>query len=69
MPVYGQRDRLDEDGAVKNKDYWLTDGLYGSFNCILWVRIHSYGVPIPPPLCMKRATLYIRPVGLVFPPA
>jgi ornithine decarboxylase len=35
-PVYGQRDRLNEDGSVKNKDYWLTDGLYGSFNCILY---------------------------------
>lgn len=34
-PVYGQRDRLNADGSVKNKDYWLTDGLYGSFNCIL----------------------------------
>ena len=36
MPVYGQRDRLNDDGSVKNKDYWLTDGLYGSFNCILY---------------------------------
>jgi ornithine decarboxylase len=36
MPVYGQRDRLNEDGSIKNKDYWLTDGLYGSFNCILY---------------------------------
>jgi ornithine decarboxylase len=35
-PIYGQRDRLNEDGSVKNKDYWLTDGLYGSFNCILY---------------------------------
>lgn len=35
-PIYGQRDRLDEAGGVKNKDYWLTDGLYGSFNCILY---------------------------------
>ena len=35
-PVYGQRDRLDtKSGAVK-KDYWITDGLYGSFNCILY---------------------------------
>ena len=34
-PVYGQRDRLNPDGTIKNKDYWLTDGLYGSFNCIL----------------------------------
>ncbi|EFJ40311.1 hypothetical protein VOLCADRAFT_84542 [Volvox carteri f. nagariensis] len=34
-PVYGQRDRVAHDGAVK-KDYWLTDGLYGSFNCILY---------------------------------
>ncbi|GLC37285.1 Mitochondrial 2-oxoadipate and 2-oxoglutarate transporter [Pleodorina starrii] len=34
-PVYGQRDRVAQDGSVK-KDYWLTDGLYGSFNCILY---------------------------------
>ncbi|GIL96863.1 hypothetical protein Vretimale_2607 [Volvox reticuliferus] len=34
-PVYGQRDRIAQDGVVK-KDYWLTDGLYGSFNCILY---------------------------------
>ncbi|KAG2440307.1 hypothetical protein HXX76_004416 [Chlamydomonas incerta] len=34
-PVYGQRDRVAADGTVK-KDYWLTDGLYGSFNCILY---------------------------------
>ncbi|KAG2455071.1 hypothetical protein HYH02_000893 [Chlamydomonas schloesseri] len=34
-PVYGQRDRTAADGTVK-KDYWLTDGLYGSFNCILY---------------------------------
>ncbi|GLI59190.1 hypothetical protein VaNZ11_001024 [Volvox africanus] len=34
-PVYGQRDRIAHDGVVK-KDYWLTDGLYGSFNCILY---------------------------------
>lgn len=34
-PVYGQRDRVDPNGDVR-KDYWLTDGLYGSFNCILY---------------------------------
>jgi ornithine decarboxylase len=33
-PVYGVRDRPDGNGGVK-KDYWITDGLYGSFNCIL----------------------------------
>ena len=27
--------RPGESGAV-HKDYWLTDGLYGSFNCILY---------------------------------
>lgn len=35
-PVYGQRDRKAENGSIKQKDYWLTDGLYGSFNCILY---------------------------------
>jgi ornithine decarboxylase len=33
-PVYGVRDRPDGSGGIK-KDYWITDGLYGSFNCIL----------------------------------
>ena len=37
-PVYGQRDRLSDngDGSVKSKDYWLTDGVYGSFNCMIY---------------------------------
>lgn len=37
-PVYGQRDRpgeADQIGSI-HKDYWITDGLYGSFNCILY---------------------------------
>ncbi len=34
-PVYGHRDRIGSDGEVK-KDYWITDGLYGSFNCIIY---------------------------------
>eukprot|EP00798_Chlamydomonas_sp_ICE-L_P008081 gene8080-1323_t len=36
-PVYGHRNRMDPTtGAIKQKDYWLTDGLYGSFNCIIY---------------------------------
>lgn len=35
VPVYGRRDRPVAGGGV-HKDYWLTDGLYGSFNCILY---------------------------------
>jgi ornithine decarboxylase len=35
VPVYGKRDRAAAAGGV-HKDYWLTDGLYGSFNCILY---------------------------------
>lgn len=35
VPVYGRRDRPAPGGGV-HKDYWLTDGLYGSFNCILY---------------------------------
>eukprot|EP00798_Chlamydomonas_sp_ICE-L_P029191 gene29191-31091_t len=36
-PVYGHRDRKEPaTGAIKQKDYWLTDGLYGSFNCIIY---------------------------------
>lgn len=31
--VYGRRERQDGTGKV-NRDYWITDGLYGSFNCI-----------------------------------
>ncbi|GMH41891.1 hypothetical protein BSKO_09801 [Bryopsis sp. KO-2023] len=31
--VYGRRERQDELGNV-TRDYWITDGLYGSFNCI-----------------------------------
>jgi len=34
-PVYGHRDRVCADGEIK-KDYWITDGLYGSFNCIIY---------------------------------
>lgn len=34
-PVYGHRDRRDSNGNI-TKDYWLTDGLYGSFNCIIY---------------------------------
>ncbi|GIL90127.1 hypothetical protein Vretimale_13916 [Volvox reticuliferus] len=34
-PVIGQRDRVAKDGSI-HKDYWLTDGLYGSFNCIVY---------------------------------
>ncbi|PNW72470.1 hypothetical protein CHLRE_16g683371v5 [Chlamydomonas reinhardtii] len=33
--VIGQRDRPQKDGST-HKDYWLTDGLYGSFNCIVY---------------------------------
>ncbi|KAJ9508522.1 hypothetical protein QJQ45_012069 [Haematococcus lacustris] len=52
-PVYGQRDRVDRmDGSVK-KDYWITDGLYGSFNCILYdAQTPEYQVvrsPLLPP--------------------
>lgn len=34
-PIYGTRDRTDGTGGPIKKDYWITDGLYGSFNCIL----------------------------------
>lgn len=35
-PIYGTRDRTDGAGGPVKKDYWITDGLYGSFNCILY---------------------------------
>ncbi|GFR47866.1 hypothetical protein Agub_g9675, partial [Astrephomene gubernaculifera] len=34
--VIGQRDRAVAGGGGVHKDYWLTDGLYGSFNCIVY---------------------------------
>jgi hypothetical protein len=34
-PVYGVRERT-VPGAAPHMDYWLTDGVYGSFNCILY---------------------------------
>lgn len=35
VPIYGQRERVNKAG-VPTKEYWLTDGLYGSFNCIIY---------------------------------
>jgi len=28
--------RPNMKGGAPHKDYWLTDGLYGSFNCIIY---------------------------------
>jgi ornithine decarboxylase len=50
VPVYGRRDRPGENGAV-HKDYWLTDGLYGSFNCII------YDDQKPQPIVLRSPTL------------
>eukprot|EP00803_Ostreobium_quekettii_P000771 evm.model.scf_4442.2 EVM.evm.TU.scf_4442.2 scf_4442:3416-5458(+) len=33
--VYGQRERVDGAGD-RVRDYYVTDGLYGSFNCVLY---------------------------------
>jgi ornithine decarboxylase len=45
--------RPSEDGGV-HKDYWLTDGLYGSFNCILYddqrPTPHVLRSPLLPPV-------------------
>jgi ornithine decarboxylase len=53
VPVYGRRDRPAAGGGV-HKDYWLTDGLYGSFNCILYdgqrPQPHVLRSPLLPPL-------------------
>jgi ornithine decarboxylase len=53
-PVYGRRDRPAPGGGAPHKDYWLTDGLYGSFNCILYdsqrPRPHVLRSPLLPPL-------------------
>jgi ornithine decarboxylase len=56
-PVYGRRDRPAPGGGPPHKDYWLTDGLYGSFNCLLYdaqrPRPHVLRSPVlpPPPRC------------------
>ncbi|GBF98277.1 ornithine decarboxylase [Raphidocelis subcapitata] len=42
-PVYSIRHRTVEGaaaGEVARRDYWITDGLYGSFNCILYDDQH-----------------------------
>jgi len=40
-PVYSIRLRTADAGAeVARRDYWLTDGLYGSFNCMLYDDQH-----------------------------
>lgn len=35
-PIYGQRVRTDAVTKAQTKDYWITDGLYGSMNCMLY---------------------------------
>lgn len=35
-PIYGQRVRTDAVAQTKTKDYWITDGLYGSMHCGLY---------------------------------
>jgi len=54
VPVYGRRDRPVAGGGV-HKDYWLTDGLYGSFNCILYdgqkPQPHVLRSPLLPAVC------------------
>ncbi|KAG7667506.1 hypothetical protein Ndes2526B_g07541 [Nannochloris sp. 'desiccata'] len=45
--VYGRRQRCSEPGATPSFDYWITDGLYGSMNCLLY----------------DHATVYPRPLG------
>ncbi|MEW5298294.1 MAG: hypothetical protein WDW36_001434 [Sanguina aurantia] len=35
-PIYGQRVRTDAVTKALSKDYWITDGLYGSMNCMLY---------------------------------
>jgi ornithine decarboxylase len=35
-PVYGKRQRIDPVTKAVKKDYFITDGLYGSFNCMLY---------------------------------
>jgi len=52
--VYGKRERCFAPGGGKDgdgdghvcKEYWLTDGLYGSMNCLLYDHAELTAVPI-----------------------
>lgn len=35
-PVFGHKDRTDSPDGIARKDYWISDGLYGSFNCMIY---------------------------------
>ncbi|KAI8467512.1 MAG: ornithine decarboxylase 1 [Monoraphidium minutum] len=65
-PVYSIRLRTVDgapDGEVARRDYWITDGLYGSFNCMLYDDQHptfrvlrSPALPPPPAAAPPHAS-------------
>jgi len=53
--IMGYRDRTESDGS-KFKDYYVTDGLYGSFNCVLYDHAEPTCEPMRSPLLPSIAT-------------
>ena len=43
--IFGRRERFAESG-LSLRDYWITDGLYGSFNCILYDHSSPKAIPL-----------------------
>lgn len=43
--IIGKRDRMSGTGVPKI-DYWITDGLYGSFNCIPYDHANVRAIPV-----------------------
>lgn len=46
--VYGRRCREREPGGDLSYDYWITDGLYGSMNCLLYDHATVMPRPLDP---------------------
>ena len=55
--VYGKRARVVDGNA--RKEYWLTDGLYGSMNCVIYDHAQLTAIP----LCMAKCTAQTGSVG------
>ncbi len=69
-PIYSIRNRTVDSGSegsqeganaaapeIARRDYWLTDGLYGSFNCMLYDDQH------PTPVVLRSPVLPAVPAG------
>merc|ERR1712113_231640 len=46
----GKRERVDVESGKKYKEYWVTDGLYGSMNCMLY----DHATLSPEPVIMNN---------------